>query len=606
MFDISKEKLRIVLFYVCFSVPLRPVSFKVEKSLFQDKDTYVSYSQLITITMSSKMLAPSYIFETSWEVCNKVGGIYTVLSTRAKTLQDVLKDKCIFIGPDFWIGKKNPLFKESKTLLKRWREHAQDNEDLKLRIGRWQVPGQPIAILVDFNPFFSERNNIFSWAWENYGVNSLNAYGDYDDSLVFSWAAGRVIESYCRYFNLTEKDNVVFQAHEWQTCLAAMYVKKYVPEIATIFTTHATTTGRSIAGNGKPLYDYLFAYNGDQMSTELGVEAKHSVEKNAALAVDCFTTVSDITDRECKQLLTRGSDVVLMNGFENDYVPSPSPVFNERRRNARVTMLKVANALTGSKMKDDTLIVATGGRYEYKNKGIDAFIDAVNRLKFDENLKRPVLAYIFVPAWMREARSDLKQVLKALTRSKGGLTNPRITHELHEPWNDKVLDQMNYLNIQNRPEDNVKIIFVPCYLDGNDGIFNKLYYDLIIGADITVFPSYYEPWGYTPTESVAFHVPCITTDLAGFGLWANSLKGAPSEIEDGVKTIHRSDYNFEEVSETIAQTILKFSKFDNAQVKAARKAAERVAEKALWKHFIKYYYEAYDIALRKRNERLRQ
>lgn len=556
--------------------------------------------------MSSKMLAPSYIFETSWEVCNKVGGIYTVLSTRAKTLQDVLKDKCFFIGPDFWIGRKNPLFKESKTLMKRWREHAEENEDLKFRIGRWQIPGEPIAILVDFNPFFSERNNIFAWAWENYGVNSLNAYGDYDDSLVFSWAAGRVIESYCRYFHLTEKDNVVFQAHEWQTCLAAMYVKKYVPEVATIFTTHATTTGRSIAGNGKPLYDYLFAYNGDQMASELGVEAKHSVEKNAALAVDCFTTVSDITDRECKQLLTRGSDVILMNGFENDFVPSPATAFRERRRNARISMLRVANALTGSKMNDDTLIVATGGRYEFKNKGIDAFIDAMNRLRFDENLKRPVLAYIFVPAWMREARTDLKQVLKALTRSKGGLNNPRITHELNEPWNDKVLDQMNYLNIQNKPEDNVKIIFVPCYLDGNDGIFNKLYYDLIIGADITVFPSYYEPWGYTPTESVAFHVPCITTDLAGFGLWANSLKGAPSEIEDGVKTIHRSDYNFEEVSETIAQTILKFSKFDNAQVKAARKAAERVAEQALWKHFIKYYYEAYDIALRKRNNRLSQ
>lgn len=556
--------------------------------------------------MSNKMLAPSYIFETSWEVCNKVGGIYTVLSTRAKTLQDVLKDKCFFIGPDFWIGKKNPLFKESKTLLKKWREYAQESEDLKFRVGRWQIPGEPIAILVDFNPFFTERNNIFGWAWENYGVNSLNAYGDYDDSLVFSWAAGRVIESYCRYFNLTEKDNVVFQAHEWQTCLAAMYVKKYVPEVATIFTTHATTTGRSIAGNGKPLYDYLFAYNGDQMSSELGVEAKHSVEKNAALAVDCFTTVSDITDRECKQLLTRGSDVILMNGFENDFVPSPASAFNERRKNARLAMLKVANALTGSKMKDDTLIVATGGRYEFKNKGIDVFTDAMNRLRFDENLKRPVLAYIFVPAWMREARTDLKQVLKALTRSKGGLNNPRITHELNEPWNDKVLDQMNYLNIQNRPEDNVKIIFVPCYLDGNDGIFNKLYYDLIIGADITVFPSYYEPWGYTPTESVAFHVPCITTDLAGFGLWANSLKGAPSEIEDGVKTIHRSDYNFEEVSETIAQTILKFSKFDNAQVKAARKAAERVAEQALWKHFIKYYYEAYDIALRKRDERLSQ
>jgi glycosyltransferase involved in cell wall biosynthesis len=555
--------------------------------------------------MTNKKLTPSYIFESSWEVCNKVGGIYTVLSTRAKTLQDKLKDKVFFIGPDFWAGKKNPLFKESKTLLKQWREHAEQTEGLRFRVGRWQVPGEPIAILVDFQPFFPEVNDIFFWAWDNYSVNSLKAYGDYNDSIVFSWAAGKVVESYFRFHSLTEKDNVVFQAHEWQTCLAALYVKKYVPEVATIFTTHATTTGRSIAGNGKPLYDYLFAYNGDQMASELGVEAKHSVEKSATLAVDCFTTVSNITDKECKQLLTRESDVVLMNGFENGFVPSPQAAFDEARKAARQSMLKVANALMGTKLKDDTIIVATGGRYEYKNKGIDVFVDAINRLRFEENLKKPVLAFIFVPAWMREARGDLKQAMKAGTKVKGALPNPRITHELNEPWNDRVMGQMDWLNMHNAPEDNVKLIFVPCYLDGTDGIFNKLYYDLIIGTDLTVFPSYYEPWGYTPTESVAFHVPCITTDLAGFGLWANEVKGGQSELADGVKTIHRSDYNFDEVSETIAQTILQFSEMTPAQVKAARKAAEKVAEKALWKHFITYYYEAYDIALRKRNERIK-
>ena len=556
--------------------------------------------------MINKKLTPSYIFESSWEVCNKVGGIYTVLSTRAKTLQDVLQDKCFFIGPDFWLEKKNPLFKESKTLLKKWREYALENDGVSIRIGRWNIPGEPIAILVDFQPFFSVTNDIFAWAWENYGVNSLHAYGDYNDSLVFSWAAGKVVESYCRFHNLTAKDNVVFQAHEWQTSLAALYLQKNMPEVATIFTTHATTTGRSIAGNGKPLYDYLFAYNGDQMSQELGVEAKHSVEKCTALAVDCFTTVSDITDKECKQLLTRQSDVVLMNGFENGFVPSPAAAFNEKRKSARRAMLKVANTLTGSQLDDDTIIVATSGRYEYKNKGIDVYVDAMNRLRFEERLQKEVLAFIFVPAWVREARGDLKQALKATTKTKGALQNPRITHELNEQWNDRVLGQMEWLNMHNSVEDKVKLIFVPCYLDGTDGIFNKQYYDLIIGADITVFPSYYEPWGYTPTESVAFHVPCITTDLAGFGLWANGLKGSASEIEDGVKTIHRSDYNFTEVSEEIADTILHFSQMDANQVKAARKAAEKVAEKALWKHFIKYYYEAYDIALRKRDERISQ
>ena len=556
--------------------------------------------------MANKVKEPHYIFESSWEVCNKVGGIYTVLSTRAKTLQDKLTDKVFFIGPDFWEGKKNPLFKESKTLLAKWRKSALQYDGVSFRIGRWQVPGEPIAILVDFKPFFEQRNEIFAWAWENFRVNSLNSYGDYDESLMFSWAAGKVVESYYKFFGLTQADNVVFQAHEWQTCLAALYVKKFVPEVATIFTTHATTIGRSIAGNNKPLYDYLSDYNGDQMASELNVEAKHSVEKQAAWHVDCFTTVSEITGKECAELLDKPADEILMNGFENDFVPSPAAKFNEARKAARESLLKVANTLMGTNLDDETIIVSTGGRYEYQNKGINVYVDALNRLRWDNRLEKNVLAFVMVPAWMKEAREDLKSALAKKNYNpleEGAIGDPRITHVLHEQ-NDKVLGQMDWLDIHNRPEDKVKMIFVPCYLDGADGIFNKHYYDLLIGNDLTVFPSYYEPWGYTPTESVAFHVPCITTDLAGFGLWANSLKKATSEIEDGVKTIHRSDYNFDEVSNTIRDTILKFSQMEEKEINNARKNAEKVAEKALWKHFIQYYFKAYDKALTRRDERM--
>lgn len=553
--------------------------------------------------MAKKTREPQYIFESSWEVCNKVGGIYTVLSTRAKTLQEKLHDKVFFVGPDFWEGSKNPLFKESKTLLAKWRKSACEKEGLRFRVGRWAVPGEPIAILVDFKPFFEQRNEIFGWAWEQFRVNSLHSYGDYDESLMFSWSAGKVVESFYRFFELTQDDNVVFQAHEWQTCLAALYLKHFVPEVATIFTTHATTIGRSIAANNKPLYDYLYAYNGDQMAQELNVEAKHSVEKQAAWNVDCFTTVSEITGKECAHLLNKPADEILMNGFENDFVPK-AVRFNKARKEAREILLNVANTLMGSNLDDDTLIVSTGGRYEYQNKGINVFVDALNRLRWDNRLEKNILAFVMVPAWMKEAREDLKEALKSDCPSDTPVGDSRITHVLHEQESDKVLGQMSWLGIRNLPEDKVKMIFVPCYLDGNDGIFNKHYYDLLIGNDLTVFPSYYEPWGYTPAESVAFHVPCITTDLAGFGLWANSLKGGDSEIIDGVKTIHRSDYNFDEVSDGIRDTILQFTKFDKKQVSAARKNAEKLAEKALWKHFIRYYYEAYQKALSKRDERM--
>ncbi|MCR5314872.1 MAG: glycogen/starch synthase [Bacteroidaceae bacterium] len=554
--------------------------------------------------MKETKLAPKYIFESSWEVCNKVGGIYTVLSTRAKTLQDQLHDKVVFIGPDFWIDKENPLFKENKQLLAKWRKAAKA-DGLNIRVGRWQIPGEPIAVLLDFTPFFEKKNEIYTWAWEHYQVDSLHAYGDYDEASMFSYGAGKVVERYYKFFGLTANDNVIYQAHEWMTCLGALYVQQAVPEVATIFTTHATSIGRSIAGNNKPLYDYLTAYNGDQMAAELNMQSKHSIEKQTAYHVDCFTTVSDITARECKFLLEKKVDAVLTNGFENDFVPAQGKAFNDARRKARKVMLKVANNLLGTNLKDDTIIISTGGRYEFKNKGIDMFVDALNRLRLDETLKKDVLVFINVPAWVKGPRVDLQKRLEGKQKHLIPCGDSRITHDLHNQEQDMVLNQMNWLDMHNRESEHVKVIFVPCYLNGKDGIFNMHYYDLLIGNDLCVYPSYYEPWGYTPTESVAFHVPCITTDLAGFGLWVNTLKGSYSDLVDGVKVIHRTDGNFVEAAESLKAAILNFSKADSTQVAQMRKNAGKIAEKALWEHFIKNYYNAYNIALNNRNKRLK-
>lgn len=545
--------------------------------------------------MVKELLSPDYIFEASWEVCNKVGGIYTVLSTKANTLQTKFRDKLFYIGPDVWQGKENPLFIESDTLWAAWRKHAVEKENLSVRVGRWNIPGEPIVILVDFNSFFAQKNEIYTDMWNRYQVDSLHAYGDYDEASMFAYAAGRVTESFYRY-NFLETDSVVFQAHEWMTGMAALYLQTAVPEIATIFTTHATSIGRSIAGNGKPLYDYLFAYNGDQMAQELNMESKHSIEKQTAHYADCFTTVSEITNNECKELLDQSADVVLMNGFEDDFVPKGA-TFTGKRKRARSAMLRVANCLLGEDLDDDTLIVGTSGRYEFKNKGINLFLEALNRLNHDRNLKKKVLAFVNVPGWVGEPREDLRQRLKSKDKFSAALECPFITHWLHNMTHDQVLDMLKYLGMGNTREDKVKVIFVPCYLDGKDGIFNKHYYDIILGQDLSVYPSYYEPWGYTPLESVAFRVPTITTDLAGFGLWVNSLKKRHG-IDDGVEVLHRSDYNDSEVADGIKDTISLFSAKTETEVKEIRKRAARVAEQALWKHFIQYYYEAYDIALR--------
>ena len=551
--------------------------------------------------MNKEEYVPNFIFEASWEVCNKVGGIYTVLSTRAKTMKDKLGDDVMFIGPDVWRDKKNPLFREDSELLAAWREKA-EQDHLHVRVGRWDIPGQPIAVLVDFQPYYAIKNDIYTSLWEDFGVDSLHAYGDYDEASMFSYAAGLVVESYYNYCLRGKCENVVYQAHEWMTGLGALYIQKHVPEIATIFTTHATTIGRSIAGNHKPLYEYLFAYNGNQMAEELNVQSKHSIERETAHHVDCFTTVSEVTNRECAELLDKPADVVLPNGFEKDFVPSKAQ-FARKRKKAREKMREVAGALLGMEFDDDVMIISTSGRYEFRNKGIDLYVEALNRSLRNKDLNRQVLAFVQVPGWVSCAREDLKERLASGKKYDTPLEWPLLTHWLHEMTHDQLIDYLKRYNMWNRPEDKVKVISVPCYLDGNDGIFNMPYYDILIGMDLTVYASYYEPWGYTPLESVAFHVPCITTNLSGFGMWVNQLLGKEGELTDGVQVVRRTDYNHSEVADAIKDSIASYASFTPEQVEAVRANAARISDQALWKNFIQYYDKAYDFALRKARER---
>jgi glycosyltransferase involved in cell wall biosynthesis len=555
--------------------------------------------------MTKKQLTPDFIFESSWEVCNKVGGIYTVLSTRANTLQETIQDRIIFIGPDVWKEKESPYFREDKSLFAEWQWQAKE-QGILVRVGRWMVPGEPIAILVDFMPYFERKNEIYTWLWENYQVDSLHAYGDYDEASMFSYAAALVVES--MYYYITSHtsqyvaNNIVYHANEWMCGLGALYINNKVPAIGTIFTTHATSIGRSIAGNQKPLYDYLFAYNGDQMAGELNMQSKHSIEKQTAHHVDCFTTVSDITANECMELLDKPVDVVLPNGFDNRFVPKAA-AFTKKRKEARQRMLRVANALLGEDMGDDTIIVSTSGRYEFRNKGIDVFVEAMNRLLRDRDLKKKVLAFIEVPGWVGEPRKDLQDRLLSDQKFDTPLEVPQVTHWLHNMGHDNVLNMMKFYDMHNRKDEKVKVIFLPCYLDGCDGVMNLNYYDVMLGNDLCIYPSYYEPWGYTPLEAIAFKVPCITTDLAGFGLWANKEFGHDGELKDGVKVIHRTDYNYSEVADIIKDTVADFSNMSKKEVEDCRKKADALSKKALWSHFIKYYQVAYDMALRKAAER---
>lgn len=542
--------------------------------------------------MKTNKHTPDFIFEASWEVCNMVGGIYTVLSSRAKTMINKHKDNVVFIGPDVWGDATTACFKEDEKLLKDWRVTA-TKEGLKLKIGRWQVPGKPVAVLVDFNQFYDEKNSIYGHMWNRYGVDSMDAYGDYDEACMFGYASGKVMESYYNFHKLETK-KVVAHFNEWMLGMGALYVNEHLPKVGTLFTTHATTVGRSIAGNGKPLYNQMSKYNGDQMAHELNVVAKHSLEKTAAHIVDCFTTVSAITARESKQLLGREA-LVTPNGFEKDFIPVGEE-YTKKQKEARKKMIHVAERLLGYELKKNTLLVATSGRYEYRNKGIDVFIDSLARLQKVKQLKKDVVAFVMVPAWTKEPRADLQAQMKAKKADVQALPEPWITHWLHNMPEDNVMNQIKFLDLQNRAEDKVKVIFVPSYLNGDDGIFDMKYYDLLIGMDLTVFPSYYEPWGYTPHESIAFSIPTITTTLSGFGMWMNR-EGDERGMVDGAEVVVRDDYNFVEVSSDICNRIYEMTTKTVKENAALRHKALERANLADWQHFFKFYEEAYDIAL---------
>lgn len=534
-----------------------------------------------------------YIFEVSWEVCNKVGGIHTVISTKSLALSERCGD-LIFIGPDTYGTNENSEFIEEPALFAEWKQYAASN-GLRVRTGRWNICGSPKVILISFTDFISEKDKIFADFWEDYKLDSLSGQWDYIEPALFGYTAGKVIESFCD-FNLSAADTILAQFHEWMTGTGILYLKKNAPHIATAFTTHATAIGRSIAGNGLPLYKDLANYNGENMARQFNIVSKHSLEKISALNADVFTTVSEITQAECTQLLTKPADVVTPNGFEDNFIPKAEEA-EKIRRTAREKMIAVAEKLTSYKFKEEPLIIATSGRYEYTNKGYNIFVDALDKLNRNANVNREILAYILVPG---NNYGPQKSLIAALNGENANIENRNLTHGLHDAEYDPILNQLKRLGLTNEASNKVKVVFVPSYLNGDDGVFNMKYYDILQGIDLTAFVSYYEPWGYTPLESIAFGVPTITTSLSGFGMWS---KQNIDKCDNCVTVIDRNEDNNEEVASKLAEKMAFFAGLDAASRKQISEAATAASKKALWNSLVEKYMEAYAIAKGKIAER---
>lgn len=545
-----------------------------------------------------KINKTDFLFEVSWEVCNKVGGIYTVVATKAYTLEKQFKDNFILIGP--YLNREGgdvPEFNEDKNIFKNWRK-ALKAQGINIKIGRWDIVGRPMAILVDFSTLFSKKDDIFTEFWNKYGLDSISGHWDYIEAAMFGYAAGMVIKSFHSY-HLSFRQNVIAHFHEWMTGAGVLYLKEYAPQIATVFTTHATTLGRSLAGNNLPLYKMLENIDADQKSKELNISAKHSLEKISAHQADAFTTVSKLTANETKHLLAKEVNIVTPNGFERNIVPEGKE-YEKIKKNSENKLKQVAEALFGYKLDDNIKFIATSGRYEYKNKGLDLFIDTIAHLKNKENFNKEVVALILVPANNYGPRKDLMQILNG--NSTEVLENKFLTHYLHDAEFDPILKRIKELGFTNEKDQNVKIIFVPAYLNGNDGIFNIKYYDILPALKITAFPSYYEPWGYTPLESLAFHVPTITTNLAGFGLWINDEN---VELGECMNVVERNDDNYQYVVEKIASVFITCAYKSETDAQYERNHALFVSKTAQWKNLIKNYYSAYSQAINSKNDRVK-
>ena len=530
-----------------------------------------------------------FISEVSWEVANKVGGIYTVLSSRAGEM--MLRhgaEQVLFVGPRLRPMEEMVDFRAETFCITLPSHISLLGVELPITQGYWLTPGgEAQTILVDYKPLATVRDQLYYLMWQHYGIQSDLGYGDYDDSCLFAVAAAATLLAVTPQLASPGSQPIAIY-NEWITGMGLLYHRLQQPNLRSLFITHATTVGRSICSNGKDLYRYFAGYHGDQMASELHVEAKHALEKVAAHTATVFATVSEVTALECTQLLER-TPVILPNGF---HALSTSRF----KTKARQRLIDAASQLYGKTFDPKgTTLVATSGRYEYRNKGIDLIVNSLESLLQQQaKLSSDLILYFFIPAWVAEPRADLAYLLSDPNpeSSTTPLEYPYLTHWLHNLREDTLAGRLGELFRRGATAQRIYPIFVPTYLDGHDGILGLPYYDLLSALDLTLFPSYYEPWGYTPLESIAYGVPTVTTDLSGFGQAILDLYGesATDSLQHGVQVIPRRDYDDAFVTKALA-TILEQA--TAGLPKTCYKQARKTASQALWTHYYDYYIEAY-------------
>lgn len=583
-----------------------------------------------------------HMLEVSWEVCNKVGGIYTVLSSKAPHIVPRVKDYTL-IGPYFSNHRQSDFLEEMIPA-----ELKEVFSDLKSKgivchYGKWLIKSQPQVILVDFSSLFSEKNNIKGNFWDKYKIDSLNSGFDFDEPVVFSVAAAMVIDA----IQKTTKQKTIAQFHEWMTGAGILQLKQINKNVSTIFTTHATVLGRALAGVNSNFYDILGSIDMEKEARDHGVLSKHHMEKASAQNATVFTTVSEITAFEAEKILGRKADIVLPNGIDLGTFSSFEDI------SIRHSHLKkeIKNFISSfffpyySFDLDETLIYFILGRYEYENKGIDVLIESLGML--NESLKKEksnktIVTFFFIPAATSSVRHDVIENKTIFFDLKHTIDNEKTTildrilflsasgekikktspfsdlfietiqkkvnnfkkkgnpgystHELSYYDKDAIIQGFKNSGLNNSEEDKVKVIFYPTYIRSSDNLINLDLYDVITGGHLGIFPSAYEPWGYTPLESAALGVASVTSDLSGFGRY---MEKEVRERNPGIFILKRFGVARKEVVNSLYSSLKYYADLDKEGRIDNKIEARRLAGLVDWKKLIEFYFKAYDMAYQK-------
>ncbi len=538
-----------------------------------------------------------HLFEVSWEVCNKVGGIHTVLASKARHAVAEFGDNYYAIGPllDNNHGFIEEPFPGAEALVSKLRELG-----ITVRAGRWNVGGRPRCLLVGFNNVVRNQEKLLYLLWEDYGVDSMFGQWDYVEPVQFSTVCGMVIEAFST--QIGEDAELYAQFHEWMTGAGLLYLKKHAPNISTIFTIHSTVLGRAVSSTGVDLVRVLDDIDPMQEAKRHAASAKFSMEGVSARQADCFTAVSDVTAKEALALLGVSPSVVTPNGFDIEGIPdfsTETKVFDEKRR----AVLDFASRFLGKELAPDkTLLVSTAGSYEFQNKGIDLLLESLRQLDVELRSRRGdgtnvVALFLVVGRHAGPQQEALRRLQTDIDASNtGGLI---VTHALTDKSNDPILGACRRLGLQNTSENRCNVIFVPAFLDGDDGVLNIPYYDVLAGCDLGVYPSKYEPWGYTPLESIAYAVPAVSTDLAGFGTWIlEHLADRP-----GVRVLGRTS-SFDEATGQLRGWLKETLSWNKSTWREWKSGARSIAAELGWPRFFHYYVQAYHKARLAKEDRI--